>query len=212
MSFWQPFVVFSCLCCESLYLPRHYYRSAELKVLLPQISYSTSDQKLSNNGAFTTTKFECLNVRATSTQILTTITNCSNWPLWISPGATIKTDCKGNQLSSVGDTFSEYFGLASSSMIKWIVDDLKSNESHTKLVFATIETKGTFGWDRISMEFDVRRDTNNAEVSSVSLSYSWLVLNAWISFLEKTLMRSTMIVDNVQAFNRLIRLCEQTER
>lgn len=57
-------------------------------------------------------------------------------------------------------------------------------------------------------------DEDTAEVAVVkdstllTFTYSWIVRNPWISWLEKKIIRQSMLDDNVIAINKLGSLCE----
>ena len=174
------------------------------------VTQSTTEATTAEGGCYATTVFKCNTVRSTPEKIFNKLTNCRvTWNKWISPGSLIKSD--HDILKIKGDRFTEFFGPGSSSMITWEVQHLAMDSGESQLQLSSSAKVGTFGWDKIDMNFRMSQqiEVDDTVTTTLVFSYGWLVMNSWVSAIEKAFMRSSMVADNEKAFRRLIALCEE---
>lgn len=144
-------------------------------------------------------------VQADADHIHDVLCDYNAWAKWISPGSIMQGPPSG-LLEVEGQQFTESFGLFFASQITWRVKSIIPNRT---LSLITCANKGTFGWDEIEIEISMDANTRASHPEcSLNFRYSWIVENPIISFIERNLVRQSMIDDNSKALDRLVQICE----
>jgi hypothetical protein len=130
------------------------------------------------------------------------ICDFKSWNQWISPQSKFTSGV--NEFTNKNQSCLEIFGLFDSSSIQWTVSECIP---HQLSVFCS-SSKGTFGWDNLKMDFIIIPDPNDDCKSILTFKYSWVVSNPIVAFIEKLVIRQSMISDNIQAIYKLTDVCE----
>lgn len=178
--------------------------ASSVQISLSMPLKNVSESKTLSGGLLTVSEYT-RRIRANRDCVHNTLCDYNTWLDWISPGSVLSGP--SGPLKSVGQEFTESFGLFSSSQITWRVQSIEPGKG---LQLLTSNKQGTFGWDAISIDFTVDPEPESPSSSSIlTYRYSWIVENPVISFLEKALVRKSMLDDNEKALDRLAELCER---
>ena len=175
--------------------------------LISSLSSSYSRVSL-DKGSKTITKYETPTLNINKNIMYNKLCDIKSWNMWLSLTSMFKSDSNGYIISQKGQSFTEVFGLFGSSKIVWTVSDLRLGQG---LSLYTSSYQGTFGWDSLELDFQLKTEensnTNRDGACSLLFTYSWTVTNPLVLLVDDALVRPGMMSDNEEALKRLIALC-----
>ena len=164
-------------------------------------SLSSSYLRVSlDKGSKTITKYETPTLNINKNILYNKLCDIKSWNKWLSPSSIFASTSNDYTINQKGQSFTEVFGLFGSSKIVWTVSDLRPGQG---LSLYTSSSQGTFGWDGLELDFQLKAEENSKTIRdsacSLLFTYSWTVTNPLVLLVDDALVRPGMMSDNEEA-------------